>query len=148
MATRPKVLFDLNVILDVLQKRQPFYDESARALALAERGAVIGAMAAHSVTTLYTLYAKAHSPDRARVALADLMQILAIAPVDQRTVEQALILPYADLEDAVQMMAAVQAGADYLVTRNSNDYTAGPLPVLLPVELNAIMAQEGDFSSW
>jgi hypothetical protein len=44
-----------------------------------------------------------------------------------------------DFEDAVQMMAAVQADAQYLVTRNVQDYKAGPLPALQPVELLALV---------
>lgn len=48
-------------------------------------------------------------------------------------------LPYVDFEDAVQMMAAVQAGAQYLVTRNVQDYRASPLPVLQPAELLALL---------
>jgi len=58
-----------------------------------------------------------------------------INPGDEATIEQALNLPYTDFEDAVQMMAAVQAGAQYLVTRNVQDYKAGPLPALQPAEL-------------
>jgi hypothetical protein len=33
-----QVLFDLNIVLDVLQERKEFYDFSARLLAFAERG--------------------------------------------------------------------------------------------------------------
>jgi hypothetical protein len=33
------------------------------------------------------------------------------------------------------MMAAVQTAAQYIVTRNVQDYKAGPLPALQPVEL-------------
>ncbi|MCO6449978.1 MAG: PIN domain-containing protein [Caldilineales bacterium] len=139
MAAKSKVLFDLNVVLDVLQKREPFFNDSARALSLTENGTLEGWIAAHSVTTLFYLYAKAFSGERARVVLADLMQILAIAPIDQRIVEQALILPYGDFEDAVQMMAAVQVGADYVVTRNPNDFKAGPLPAVRPSELNTVI---------
>ena len=46
MASKPKVLIDLNVILDVLQKREPFYALSARVLACAETGLVEGIVAA------------------------------------------------------------------------------------------------------
>ena len=46
---------------------------------------------------------------------------------------------YDDFEDAVQMMAAVQAGAQYVVTRNVQDYKAGPLPALQPAELLAMV---------
>jgi hypothetical protein len=55
--------------------------------------------------------------------------------VDQAVIEQALILPYRDFEDAVQMMAAVRSGVDYLVTRDVQDYESGPLPALQPAEL-------------
>ncbi len=40
MAGKPRVLIDLNIILDTLQKRQPFYANSARVLACAETGLV------------------------------------------------------------------------------------------------------------
>ncbi|MHB0981729.1 MAG: hypothetical protein ACYC5Q_16990 [Thermoleophilia bacterium] len=55
--------------------------------------------------------------------------------------EEALALPYADLEDGVQMAAAVCAGADYLVTRDRGGYAPGPLPVLTPGELLALVGE-------
>jgi hypothetical protein len=86
-----------------------------------------------------SLVAKDQSAERARVALTELLQFLAVAPVDQAAIEQALNLPYTDFEDAVQMMTAVQAGAQYLVTRNVQGYRAGPLPVLQQAELLALV---------
>ena len=139
MAGTPRVLIDLNLILDVLQKREPFYAASAGVLACAETGLVEGLVAAHTLTTLFYLVAKDQSAERARVALTELLQFLSVAAVDQAAIEQALNLPYVDFEDAVQMMAAVQAGAQYLVTRNVQDYRAGPLPVLQPAELLALL---------
>jgi predicted nucleic acid-binding protein len=139
MARKPKVLIDLNLILDVLQKREPFYAASARVLACAEAGLVEGIVAAHTLTTLFYLVAKDQSAERARVALTELLQFLSVASVGHTTIEQALNLPYGDFEDAVQMMAAVQADAQYLVTRNVRDYRAGPLPALQPAELLALL---------
>ena len=69
----------------------------------------------------------------------ELLSVLAVAPVDGHVLEQALALPYRDLEDAVQMAAARQAGADYLVTRDRAGYAAGPLPALAPPELLALL---------
>ncbi len=139
MAEPFKVLIDLNLVLDVLQKREPFYLASARVLACAETGLIEGLVAAHTVTTLFYLIAKDQSVDQARVILTNLLQFLSIAKVDQIIIEQALNLPYQDFEDAVQMMAAVQAEAQYLVTRNIKDYKAGPLPALQPAELLALV---------
>jgi hypothetical protein len=129
----------LDIILDVLQERKEFYDSSARLLALAETGHIQGWLAAHSITTLFYLIAKDRSPEQAWVTLTSLLQFLKIAPVDQTTIEQALNLPYRNFEDAVQMMAAFQVQADYLLTRNARDYQPAPLEVLQPAELLAIL---------
>ncbi len=134
-----RVLLDLNVILDVLQRRERFFENSARVLALAETGVIEGSVSAHSITTLFYLYAKAQSANAARVAIADLLQFLSVATVNQKTIEQALALPYKDFEDAVQMVAATHAGADYVVTRNVADFKMGPLPAIMPAELLALL---------
>jgi hypothetical protein len=138
-ANKPNVLFDLNIILDVLQERAEFYTFSARLLARAETGKIQGWMAAHSVTTLFYLIAKDKSPEQARVTIISLLQFLKIAPVDQNTIEQALTLPYRDFEDAVQMSAAQRIQADYLLTRNVKDYQPALLVVIQPAELLAIL---------
>jgi hypothetical protein len=138
-ADKIQVLFDLNIILDVLQEREEFYDLSARLLALAEMGRIQGWLSAHSVTTLFYLIAKGRSAEQARVTLTSLLQFLKVAPVDQTTIEQALNLPYREFEDAVQMMAALQIRADYLLTRNEIDYQPAPLEVIQPVALLAIL---------
>ena len=138
-AAKPNVLFDLNIILDVLQERAEFYEFSALLLAHAETGKIQGWLAAHSVTTLFYLIAEDKSPEQARVAITNLLQFLRIAPVDQTAIEQALNLPYRDFEDAVQVSAALQIKADYLLTRNVKDYQPAALEVVQPAELLAIL---------
>jgi hypothetical protein len=139
MAAKLSVLFDLNVILDVLQLREPFYDASARALACAETGSLEGWVAAHSLPTLFYLLGRYGSAEQARVAISEMLSFLSVATVDQAVIVQALNLPYQDFEDAIQMIAAVRTGADYLVTRNVRDFRSGPLPVLLPAELLTLL---------
>jgi predicted nucleic acid-binding protein len=134
MGTRIKILIDLNIILDVFQKRLPFYESSVRVLAAVETGRLEGFVAAHSITTLFYLLAKAQSAQSARTIITDLLQFLSVAGVNQSTLEQALNLPYEDFEDAVQMMAAVQVGAEYVITRNPQYYRGGPIPAVQPAE--------------
>ena len=134
MASRPVVMIDLNVILDVLQKRDPFYEASASLLSAVETGRIQGYMAAHSITTLFYLIQKGKSPAEARATITNLLQFLKIAPIDQTTIEQSLNLDYRDFEDAVQMMSAVQCKADYLITRNIKDYQPALLTVVQPVD--------------
>jgi len=134
MASKPTVLIDLNILLDVLQKREPFYSASAGLLGAIEAGRVQGYVAAHSITTLFYLIQKGESSAKARATLTSLLQFLKIAPVDQSTLEQALNLDFRDFEDAVQMISAVQCKADCLITRNVKDYQPALLPVMQPVD--------------
>jgi predicted nucleic acid-binding protein len=133
------VLIDLNVILDVLQRREPYFAASAQVLACAETGRIEAYVAAHSLTTLFYLTAKNRSADQARVILSDLLHILVVAGIDQQTIQAALELPYSDFEDAVQMVAATQVRAEYVITRDVAGYRAGPLSALHPAELLAIL---------
>jgi len=134
MAKKPIVMIDINIFLDVLQKREPFYGTSAGLLAAVETGQVQGYMAAHSLTTLFYLVQKGRSSAEARVTITNLLQFIHIAPVDQSTIEQALNLETRDFEDAVQMVSALQVKADFLITRNVKDFQPALLPVLPPVD--------------
>jgi predicted nucleic acid-binding protein len=134
MANKPSVLIDLNVLLDVLQKREPFFEASAALLSAVETGNVEGYMAAHSMTTLFYLVQKGRSSAEARATITNLLQFIKIATVDKSTIEQALNLDFRDFEDAVQMICAVQCKVICLITRNIKDYQPALLPVMQPVD--------------
>lgn len=128
-------LIDLDVILDVLQERQPFYTASAAVLAAAEIGRIEGWVAAHSVTTLHYLLSRHVGATKARGAIGDLLGVLEVAAVDGTVIRQALALPVVDFEDAVQVAAALAVGARCVVTRNLADYRSSPLPAYAPAEV-------------
>jgi len=140
MTNKLRVLIDLNVILDVLQRREPFYAASAQLLALAETGKIESLIAAHSVTTLFYLVSKTQSQAAAHATLTSIMQFLKIATINHDTIEQSLNLAYKDFEDAVQMVAALQSKADFLVTRNIKDYQPPLIPVIQPIDLLATLS--------
>lgn len=139
MPNKPTVLVDINILLDVLQKREPFFETSARLLSLIEIGKVKGFVASHSITTLFYLIKKDRSSTEARTIITNLLQFMKVAAVSHSTIEQALNLDYRDFEDAVQMISAVQCKADCLITRNIKDYQPPLLSVLKPVDFLATL---------
>ena len=139
MTSPLRILIDLNPILDVLQKRQPFYDASAAVLAGAEVGRLEGYVAAHSIATLFYLVAKDRSVAVARVSINDLLRFLQVAPVDRPVIDEALVMAVSDFEDAVQMAAAAGIGADYVVTRHVSDFRNGPVRPIRPAELTTLI---------
>ncbi len=133
------LLLDLNVVLDVLQKREPHYEASARVWAAVEEGDLKGFVAAHSVTTLFYLLTQHLDRNQTIAAIHDLVEVFSVARVDEVVIRHALSYGWRDFEDAVQMAAAAGVDADFLITRNPKDFPAGPARVLRPAELPAIL---------
>ncbi|GAB4252233.1 PIN domain-containing protein [Deferrisoma sp.] len=126
------VLFDLNVVLDVLLAREPHVGASAKALDLASGKDVQGFIAAHCVTTLFYLLRRRVGTDRAHRVTAHLLERLRVAPVDEQVVRSALASAWPDLEDAVCHAAARAVGAECIVTRNVEDFRSSTPPALRP----------------
>lgn len=138
-----KVLFDTNVILDVLLQREPHVAASANLLSRAETGEVLCVLCATTVTTLYYLVAKAIGSARATAHLRDLLALCEVAPVQRPVLEKALDAGFGDFEDAVLHEAARQAATDAIVTRNAQHFKKSALPVFTPEELiQVLMARE------
>lgn len=141
-----RLFIDTNVALDVLAGRQPWLHDSATVLSLLESEEFHGTVAAHSITTLFYLCAKELGRDQATAALVNLLRLVSVAPLDQQTILKAIALGWRDLEDAIQMLSATDANADYLVTRNTTDFEASQIPVITPSELLAILRSEPPLS--
>ncbi len=137
-----KILFDVNVVLDVILERAPWVDDSASLLDAAERRKVAGYIAGHTITTVYYIVARASGARRAATAVTDLLRIVKIVPVDGTDFAQALVLGMPDFEDAVQAAAAAKAGADYIATRNGKDFKSSPVKPRTPGELLAMVHEK------
>jgi hypothetical protein len=81
--------------------------------------------------------------DQATSALVDFLKLVSVAPLDQESILKGIALGGSDLEDALQMLSANDANADFLVTRNANDFKTSPIPVVTPSELLAILRSDG-----
>ena len=105
-----KVLLDLNVLLDFLNKRQ-FHAEAGRILSLAGDGVVTAYVSAHEITTLAYFLDKEGTPgDDFRQVISLLFELVDVLPVDQGSLEQALYSKVGDYEDAVLESVALRAG--------------------------------------
>ncbi len=140
-AAQRSVLVDLNIVLDVMQRREPHYTASAEVWAAVEEGRLVGFVAAHSVTTLFYLLSRELTWAEAVAAIQDLLTVFSVARVDEEILRVALSYQWKDFEDAVQMAAASGVGANFLITRNPKDFAGGLVAVLQPAELPAILQQ-------
>ena len=138
-----RLLMDLNVLLDVLLDRAPHAAAAAALWAEVELGRAEGLIPAHGVTTIFYLAQRSHDRAFARQAVADLLSVYRVAPVDEPVLRRALALEWPDFEDAVCAVAAHSAGCNALVTRDPHDFLGSPLPVLSPVAALAMIRAVG-----
>ena len=127
-----KIFLDINVVLDVLGKRVPFYQSSSAILSLAEKGSVKAMMAAHSITTIFYLMEKNFGRARANAALLDLFNLVSVTSVDEEMLKEALSLNWRDYEDAVQAVAAIRSKCTHFITRDIKDFANLTLKVMTP----------------
>lgn len=135
-----RVLFDLNVLLDVLMQREPHFGNAARLWALAETGQIEGVVAGHSFTTLFYLYRQQYDLPRAYQAILSLLKVFNVASVDRQALEMACDQRWPDFEYAVQAMAAINSGCEYLLTRDPKGYPTQSITVIQPPDLLAVWA--------
>lgn len=132
-----RVLFDTNVVLDVLLARTPHAEVAARLFNLVDRGVMEGLLCATTVTTIHYLATRAAGRDRAREHVGTLLSLFEVAQVDREVLGGALRLDFADYEDAVLHEAARVADAGAIVTRNGRDFEGATIPVFDPDRLLA-----------
>jgi predicted nucleic acid-binding protein len=139
-----KVLFDTNVVLDVLLDREPHIDVAAKLFALVDNGLLEGSICATTVTTIYYIAAKSFGRRRAHTQVHELLGLFEVAAVDREVLDRALELDFADFEDAVAHEAARTSGMSAIVTRDGGDFVNASLPVFDPHELLAAIAAASD----
>jgi predicted nucleic acid-binding protein len=130
-----KVLFDTNVVLDVLLAREPFGAVALQLLSLADEGRIQGVLCATTVTTIHYLATKAVGRRQARKYVRELLAIFEVASVDAGVLARALDLRFPDYEDAVLHEAGRAVAVAGIVTRNARDFSAASISIFSPPEL-------------
>ena len=113
------IVLDTNIILDALQERTPFDIDAKEILKRAQSGEEFTCFfTANAATDIFYLYSKARDVNSAKAALTFLLNNFGVTSVTQEDCKEALSLPIDDFEDALLLVCAKKAGADYIVTRD------------------------------
>jgi len=133
------ILFDTNIILDVLLNRKKFVEISAKLVGMVESNQIDGHLCATTITTLDYLISKAMNKKQAKVEIKKLLTIFKIAEVNSKILELSANSKFGDFEDAVQYYSGKCCDMSGLVTRNTKDYKNTSLPIYTPEELWGIV---------
>ena len=130
------VLIDTDVLLDFLIDREPFTKTARQIVKKIQDKTINAFLSAHSITNIFYILRKIYSIPERKQLLIDLCQIISIVEIGQKSIYNALEnTDFEDIEDCLQSESAKMINADYIITRNTQDYAHSAIPVILPETL-------------
>lgn len=132
-----KLLIDANILLDVLQNREPHVQASSVVWKLCETEKAKGYVSALTFANLVYIMRKELDPKKIEETLKALSLIFEFADFNVSDLTHAAELEWDDFEDAVQSVTAERVHADYIITRNVRDFAKNKVVAFTPSELIA-----------
>ena len=130
------VLIDTNVALDFLTQRQPFYHSARAVFQACASGKIEGYIAFHSLPNIFYILRKSYSEVDRRSMLEKLCLVLQVTGASHDKVCDAISRSeFSDFEDCLQDECAQEVSADYVVTRNVDDFKHSHVKAITPEEL-------------
>ena len=129
-----KLLVDTNIVIDLLSKREEFFQEAQELFTLADNNKVELYVSALTFANTHYLLSKYQKLDEARKTLIKFKVLVKVSPLDDKIVELALVSDFKDFEDAIQYHTALENEVDIIITRNKKDFKNSKLPVMTAKE--------------
>ena len=136
-----KAYLDTNVLVDYFAQRQNFFIDATTIVSLAINKKIKLYVAALSFATASYLMEKHYHNNTAaiKLAISSFIKYCDVTVVDRTTIETSIASAFEDFEDGMQNACAVECKADYIVTRNVDDFEASTLKVVTPTEFLNIL---------
>ena len=138
-----RVLWDADVVLDVLLEREPNHRGSARLMSKVERGEIAGYLCDTTVVTLHGVAERLVGPERAARELQKLLLMFDVAAVNRIVLESALVLKGLEFENALLYEVARHVGAEAITTRSFAPFKGADIPIAPPEKLLKMLTQKG-----
>ena len=128
-----KIFVDANIVMDLLEKREEFYQEAQELFTLSDKKNVRLYVSALTLANVHFLLYK-HLRMEARKVLAKFKVLVEVLAVDDKILDLALTSDLKDFEDAIQYYTAIGNEMDIIITRNKKDFKNIDLPILTAKE--------------
>ncbi len=135
-----KTVIDNNVILDIFQNREPFVKFSSQVLRLVETKQIKGYITANSITDIHYVLKRSLKDKQMLYSTIDIiLQLLGIIDVTAEDVRKAFRQDGGDFEDELICVCAERAKINYIITRNTKDFSNSPVPAITPEDFLTLL---------
>lgn len=125
-----KLFLDTNLLLDFVLDRKPFSDQAERIIQLRfthKKRLFTSALSIANVA--YVVRKAGKNPFQ---VIAEMMEWVEIVSLTKANFSLTLKSTFKDFEDALQFYAALEVGADVIITRDLKDFSTSSIPINSP----------------
>ena len=139
-----RVLLDTNVIIDVLQNREPWCRSGKAIFLSVAKKEFSGCITAKEAADIHFFAKKQFKgeenvDDKARQILIKIFSLFEIIDTTESDCKNALSFPNNDYEDAIMIETALRSGVDCIITRNTEHFSESPVKIYTPDEFVEII---------
>ncbi|MBK9552831.1 MAG: PIN domain-containing protein [Saprospiraceae bacterium] len=135
-----RLLIDTNIVMDLLSKREKFYDEAAALFSRADKKELVLTITSLTFANTNYILTKLKSAKEAREILRKFKVLVELLNLDDKVTELALSDDsFPDFEDGLQYYSAIENQIDVIITRNKKDFKNSKIPVLSTKEFLALI---------
>lgn len=126
-----KLFIDTNIVLDLLAKREPFYEDAAKLFSLADRKKILLIVSSLTFANTNYVLSKLNNSKTARDILSKFKVLVTVADLNDKVIELSLNDDdFSDFEDGLQYYSALENEVDIIITRNLKDFRRSKIPVI------------------
>lgn len=127
-----KVLIDTNIILDLIQSREPFSENASKIINSCVKKENEGYISAHSLSDIFFILRKDKTVEERKALILNLCSFFIVIPEDKNFYTAVCQNnDWNDLEDGLQMKCADFENLDYIVTRDAGKgFNNSPVKVI------------------
>ena len=123
------VFVDTNIVIDLLQKRENFYQEAQELFTKADRKKLKLYISALTFANTYYILSKYYSSNEAKKILSKFKVLVEVLPTTDKIIDLSLASDFNDFEDAIQFYTALESNLHVIITRNKKDFKNNLIPV-------------------
>lgn len=128
-----KALFDTNIILDILLKRDNFFKNSLSSIIVADYNGYDLYITSNSISDIYYISCKLVGKKKARDLLEQTLGLFKVLDVNEIDCLRAYELPKSnDFEDALAYASAYRNDIDCIITRDNKHYQNNDISIYSP----------------
>ena len=127
-----KILIDTNIILDLIQSREPFSENASKIINSCVKKENEGYISAHSLSDIFFILRKDKTVEERKALILNLCSFFIVIPEDKNFYTAVCQNnDWNDLEDGLQMKCADFENLDYIVTRDAGkSFNNSPVKVI------------------